>query len=125
MTLAEVQFGIMSVEDSINLKLLCNRFKDYNYRQVGHSLLCDKMVPLPYGAININECNRHGNSYFKDGQPVPLTKVFEVNEDLVFLDTDEVFLVDLYKLFMRGYKGELHIFRIFDVNGCEVIRHEP
>ena len=124
MRLAEVKFGIMSVDDSINLETVYSRFKGYDYQQVGYSKLWGKMIPLRENHVDVLECTRSGDSYYRDGEKVDYANIVELDETLLYLNTKETFLVDLDKLFACGYKGELHILRIMDMNygeaiGCE------
>lgn len=121
MKLAEVKFGIMSVDDSINLEAAYTRFKNYDYHGVGYSKLWGKMIPLREDHVDILECTRSGDSYYRDGEKVDYSKIVEIDDTLLYLNTKETFLVDLDKLFACGYKGELHIFRVFDMNYGEVI----
>lgn len=121
MKLAEVKFGIMSVDDSMNLEAAYSRFKHYDYQGVGYSKLWGKMIPLREDHVDILECTKSGDSYYKDGEKIDYSKIVEIDDTLLYLNTKEIFLVDLDKLFACGYKGELHIFRVFDMNYGEVI----
>jgi len=121
MRLAEVKFGIMSVDDSVNLEAVYKRFKHYDYQGVGYSKLWGKMIPLRENHVDILECTKSGDSYYKDGEKVDYANIVEIDDTLLYLNTKETFLVDLDKLFACGYKGELHIFRVFDMNYGEVI----
>lgn len=121
MRLAEVKFGIMNVDDSISLEAAYTRFKHYDYQGVGYSKLWGKMIPMREDHVDILECTRSGDSYYRDGEKVDYSKIVEIDDTLLYLNTKETFLVDLDKLFACGYKGELHIFRVFDMNYGEVI----
>nr|DAJ40849.1 MAG TPA: hypothetical protein [Caudoviricetes sp.] len=121
MRLAEVKFGIMSVDDSVNLEAVYKRFKHYDYQGVGYSKLWGKMIPLRENHVDILECTKSGDSYYKDGEKVDYSKIVEIDDTLLYLNTKETFLVDLDKLFACGYKGELHILRIFDMQNGEAI----
>lgn len=121
MKLAEVKFGIMSVDDSMSLEAAYTRFKHYDYQGVGYSKLWGKMIPLREDHVDILECTKSGDSYYKDGEKIDYSKIVEIDDTLLYLNTKETFLVDLDKLFACGYKGELHIFRVFDMNYGEVI----
>lgn len=125
MRLAEVKFGIMSVDDSMNLEAAYKRFKHYDYQGVGYSKLWGKMIPLREDHVDVLECTRSGDSYYKDGEKIDYSKIVEIDDTLLYLNTKETFLVDLDKLFACGYKGELHILRIFDMQNGEVIGFEP
>lgn len=124
MRLAEVKFGIMSVDDSVSLEKAYRRFKYYDYRSVGYSRLWGKMIPLRECHVDILECTKDGDSYYKDGKVVDYSKIVEIDDSLLYLDTEETFLVDLDKLFDYGYKGAVNILRIMDMNNGEVIGHE-
>lgn len=121
MRLAEVKFGIMSVDDSMSLEAAYTRFKHYDYQGVGYSKLWGKMIPLREDHVDILECTKSGDSYYMDGEKVDYSKIVEIDDTLLYLNTKETFLVDLDKLFACGYKGELYILRIFDMNYGEVI----
>ena len=125
MRLAEVKFGIMSVDDSMSLEAAYKRFKHYDYQSVGYSKLWGKMIPLRENHVDILECTKSGDSYYKDGEKIDYSKIVEIDDTLLYLNTKETFLVDLDKLFACGYKGELHILRIFDMQNGEVIGFEP
>ena len=124
MRLAEVKFGIMSVDDSGCLEKAYKRFKHYAYLQVGFSKLWGRMIPLRDAHVDILECTKKGDAYYKDGEKVEFSRLVEINDNLLCLETNETFLVDLDKLFDYGYKGEVNILRIFDMNNGEVIGHE-
>lgn len=121
MRLAEVKFGIMSVDDSVNLEAVYKRFKHYDYQSVGYSKLWGKMIPLRENHVDILECTKSGDSYYKDGEKVDYANIVEIDDTLLYLNTKETFLVDLDKLFNYGYKGEVHILRIMDMQNGEVI----
>lgn len=121
MKLAEVKFGIMSVDDSMSLEAAYTRFKHYDYQGVGYSKLWGKMIPLREDHVDVLECTKSGDSYYMDGEKVDYSKIVEIDDTLLYLNTKETFLVDLDKLFACGYKGEVHIFRVFDMNYGEVI----
>lgn len=121
MRLAEVKFGIMSVDDSMSLEAAYTRFKHYDYQGVGYSKLWGKMIPLREDHVDVLECTRSGDSYYMDGEKVDYSKIVEIDDTLLYLNTKETFLVDLDKLFACGYKGELHVLRILDPNSCDVI----
>nr|DAX47322.1 MAG TPA: hypothetical protein [Caudoviricetes sp.] len=121
MRLAEVKFGIMSVDDSVNLEAVYNRFKHYDYQGVGYSKLWGKMIPLRENHVDILECTKSGDSYYKDGEKVDYANIVEIDDTLLYLNTKETFLVDLDKLFNYGYKGEVHILRIMDMQNGEAI----
>nr|DAR87617.1 MAG TPA: hypothetical protein [Caudoviricetes sp.]DAX62817.1 MAG TPA: hypothetical protein [Caudoviricetes sp.] len=121
MRLAEVKFGIMSVDDSVNLEAVYKRFKHYDYQGVGYSKLWGKMIPLRENHVDILECTKSGDSYYKDGEKVDYANIVEIDDTLLYLNTKETFLVDLDKLFNYGYKGEVHILRIMDMQNGEAI----
>ena len=121
MRLAEVKFGIMSVDDSVNLEAVYKRFKYYDYQGVGYSKLWGKMIPLRENHVDILECTKSGDSYYKDGEKVDYANIVEIDDTLLYLNTKETFLVDLDKLFNYGYKGEVHILRIMDMQNGEAI----
>lgn len=125
MKLAEVKFGIMSVDDSMNLEAAYTRFKHYDYQGVGYSKLWGKMIPLREDHVDVLECTRSGDSYYRDGEKVDYSKIVEIDDTLLYLNTKETFLVDLDKLFNYGYMGEVHILRIMDMQNGEVIGFEP
>lgn len=125
MKLAEVKFGIMSVDDSMSLEAAYTRFKHYDYQGVGYSKLWGKMIPLREDHVDILECTRSGDSYYRDGEKVDYSKIVEIDDTLLYLNTKETFLVDLDKLFNYGYMGEVHILRIMDMQNGEVIGFEP
>jgi hypothetical protein len=122
--LAEVKFGIMSVDDSLSLEAAYSRFKSYDYQGVGYSKLWGKMIPLREDHVDVLECTRSGDSYYRDGEKVDYSKIVEIDDTLLYLNTKETFLVDLDKLFNYGYMGEVHILRIMDMQNGEVIGFE-
>jgi hypothetical protein len=121
MKLAEVKFGIMSINDSACLERAYKRFKHYAYLQVGFSKLWGKMIPLRDAHVDVFECVKKGNVYYKNGEEVEFSRLVEIDDNLLYLGTNETFLVDLDKLFNYGYKGEVNILRIMDMDNGEVI----
>nr|DAT40264.1 MAG TPA: GTP-binding protein YsxC, ENGB, GTPase, GTP-binding protein [Caudoviricetes sp.] len=125
MKLAEVKFGIMTVEDSDKLEASYPELKIYNYRGVGKNYLMDKLMPLPDDAIDIDFCVKEGATYYSDGNEIAYSRLYEIFDQYIALDTTNTFMIDLDRLFFSGYKGELHILRFIDETNAEVIGSEP